>query len=424
MKGSALYHRSLAIKTLMTIGAAAIALSMGVTLYQRLKGRLEYPPGTDQEEYLAAGAGFVERFAFFWKSPVYSVWLGFFYVLSGKNLGTTFYLEKTVSVLLLSGLVGYLGYRLFDLRTGALLGIWILNCKYLLAEYNNSHTLTACLFVASALCLLLPNRNARIPASLLLLLLSVKVRSEMWLPMFGILAYLAITYLKPQVVQSLFKRPDGARVMKHWVGYGAVAVVLMALFSLRQGSEYKYDLINEAFAQNYGANYVDRYNLSNQYPNPWGAGHEIMAKTMPGANTLIGAITQYPSVIMEHVLYNVRVSIRAIPAASLGIDQPALMVIALALYIASFAFWKRPASYLQRWEAWPEETRRLLAVWALASLLLILNTYVFRVAARYYIQLVPAQLMVIAFVFRAAMNKMRRGAQNLAGEKQAASGRV
>ncbi|MGH9848679.1 MAG: hypothetical protein ACREBD_02360 [Blastocatellia bacterium] len=425
MKGSALYQRSLAIKALMAIGVAAIALFVGVTLYQRLKGRLEYPPGPDQEEYLAAGVSFIEHFVFFWKSPVYSLWLGIFYILSGNNLEICFYLEKTVSVMLMSGSVGYFGWRLFDSRTGILLGVWVLNCKYLLSEHNNSHTLAACLFVAGALCLFLPNQNARVPVLLLLLFLSAQVRAEMWLPLLGVVVYLAATSLRLRAKPVSFKRLVTAQAAKYWISCGAVAAVLIVLFSLRQGSENKYDLINEAFAQNYGANYADRYNLSAQYPNPWGAGHEIMAKAMPGATTLIGAITQYPSATLEHILYNVRISIRAFPAASLGMDQPAMMAVLLALYVASFVFWKRPISYLQRWDALPEESRRLLIVWASASALLILNTYIFRVAARYYIQLIPAQLMLIAFALRAVMNKVRWRMYNAARVEQAtASGSV
>lgn len=395
------------LRALKIIGSAAVVTFMVVALYQHFKARLVYPPGPDQEEYLAAGAAFVERFVFFWKSPVYGCWLGFFYVLSGKDLETTFYLEKAASVFLLSGLVGFLGSRLFDLRTGVLLGVWVLNCKYLLSEYNNSHTLTGCLFVASALCLLLPNRNARIPASLLLLFLSIKVRAEMWLPGFGVLAYLSVTHLRAQFGQPPFERLKGAWSLRFWVGCGAVVLVLMAVFSLRQGTEHKYGLINEAFAQNYAANYVERYDLSGRFPDPWAAAHEIMNGAMPGANTIVGAIELYPSAVLGHVLYNVRASIKAIPAASMGMDRPGLMVVAVALYLASFAYGKRPVSYLQRWEVLPEETRRLLVVWTLASLLLIVSTYIFRVAARYYIQTIPTQLMLIAFILRAAMNKMR-----------------
>lgn len=377
----------------------------------RLFQSIPYPPGPDQEEYLAAGRSFAEHFVFFWKAPLYSAWLGIFHLLSGGNQQVCFFIEKAVSVLLLALLVAYLGRRLFDTRTGLLLGVWVVNCKYLIWEVNNSHTLTACLLVAGALCLFLPNQRARVPLALLAVFLSAQVRAEMMLPLAALIGYVLWSLGK-----RLIKRADAASIfdvhaLRWWVGCGALALALLLLFASRQGGEAKYELANEAFAQNFAANYVDRFGLHERYPHPWGAAHEIMGNVMPGAQSLTEAVIHHPREVVAHVLFNVKISLRALPANVLGFTQRWLMAAIFVFYLASFWLWPQRDSYRARWAALPEETKRMLVVWALGSSLLVLNTYVFRVAARYYIQLIPVQTILIVFVLRAAVEWWQRGRQ-------------
>lgn len=393
------------------VAAACALIALASLASYRLFQRIPYPPGIDQEEYLAAGRSFAEQFVFFWKSPLYSAWLGIFHFLSGGNQEFCFFLEKAVSVLLLALLVAYLGRLLFDTRTGLLLGVWVVNCKYLIWEVNNSHTLTACLLVAGALSLFLPNERARVPLALLAVFLSTQVRAEMRLPLAAMIVYVLWSWGRGLIKQTGASSIFDARAFRWWAGCGAMALALLVLFATRPGGEAKYELANEAFAQNFAANYVDRFGLHERYPHPWGAAHEIMGNAMPGADGLIEAFVKHPREVAAHVLFNIKVSLRALPANVLGVTNRWLMAAVFALYLVSFWLWPQRESYRAKWTALPEETRRMLIAWALGSGLLILNTYLFRVAARYYIQLIPVQTLIIVGVLRAAVEWWQRGRQ-------------
>lgn len=391
--------------------AACALIALGALASYQLFQRIPYPPGPDQEEYLAAGRGFAEHFVFFWKAPLYSVWLSVFHLLSGGDQRACFFLEKAVSVLLLALLVTYLGRQLFDVRTGLLLGVWVVNCKYLIWEVNNSHTLTACLLVAGALCLFLPNERARVPLALLAVFLSTQVRAEMRLVLAAMIAYVLWTWSRQWIKRTEARSSFSAGAWRWWAVSGATALALLLLFAARPGGEAKYELANEAFAQNFAANYVDRFGLHERYPHPWGAAHEIMDNVMPGASGLAGAFIKYPREVAAHLLFNIKVSLRALPANVLGVTNRWLMAAIFALYLISFWLWPQPRSYRAKWDALPKETRRLLIVWALGSSLLILNTYLFRVAARYYIQLIPLQTLLFVVALRAALEWLPRGRQ-------------
>lgn len=378
-------------------------------MYFDLANKGIYPPGPDQEEYLASGVAATEKGVFFWKAPLYSAWMGAFYLIGGKDLRICFFLEKTVSVLLLASLTGYLVVKLFDKRTGILAAIWVLNCRYLLQEPNNSHTLTACLLVASAIILLTMNEVIRIPASLLFIFFSTLVRSEMWLPLIGILICLAVSGRQVLFGGRLAELYLRRQMLISWIFCCAIGLLLSILFSFRQGGEERYGLIDEAFAQNFAANYVERRHLLSQYPHPWGAAHEITNLAMPGVKTLIDAVTLYPSEVLAHILFNVKVSIKAVPSMLAGVESFWIMTITIVIYISSYLI--ANGSYPTGWKTLASDNRRLLVIWGLSCLLLILNSYIFRVAARYYIQLIPAFLIIVMFLLRAlilqAVNRVK-----------------
>lgn len=376
-------------KRLVLSCSIVMTLIIGVALYHDLVQRVAYPPGRDQEDYLASGTAVVENFVFFWKAPLYSIWLGIFYMLSGKNLELCFYLEKTISILILAGLTGYLVKRLIDTRTGLLATIWVLNCKYLIIEQNNSHTLTAGLFTLGAISVISVESAARIPVLLLVLYLSTLVRSEMKLTLLVVVLFCLIS-----AVRNMFRKSGGGplldkRSLTACVVCGVIAISLATLITLRPGSENMYPLIDEAFTQNFAANYVDRCRLADQYPRPWQSSRNIMRKVMPGANTMFDAITKYPSLVYEHILYNAKISIRGVPASVLGLDRLWLMAGAFVLYLASYLVWRREGSSLRGWESLSVDSKNLLIVMALSGSTLIVSTLLFRAAARYYIQLVP-----------------------------------
>jgi hypothetical protein len=362
-------------------------LAVGWLLYLKLPGYVSYPPGPDQEEYLRAGVTAAERGVFFWKAPLYSLWLSLFYTLSGADPERSFYLEKAASIALLAGLTGFLARRIFDLGATVLATVWVLNCKYLLQEPNNSHTLTACLFTLGAVLVVRAAPGARLPLLLLVTYLATLVRAEMRLPLAAIIAWALLSILKPSLAGGSAGELFSVRAT---VLCAAIAIVIGSLFVLRADNESRYLLADEAFAQNFAANYVERLELSEQYPNPWGEAHAIMQLAMPGARTLTEAIIRYPAEVLRHAFYNVKVSIRAVPAAILGWKSKVVMALALMLY-GCLCLFRRNREI--GWYALDDDQRRMLIVWGMASGLLVLNTYLFRSAARYYIQLIPVLIL-------------------------------
>lgn len=366
-------------------------LAVGWLLYLKLPGYVSYPPGPDQEEYLRAGVTAVERGLLFWKAPLYSLWLGLFYMLSGADLERCFYLEKAASIALLAGLTGYLAGRIFDLSAAMLAAIWVLNCKYLLQEPNNSHTLTACLYTLGAVLVVRGAPGARLPLLLLATYVATLVRAEMRLPLAAIVALALLSILKPSLAGGSARKLFSVRATALCA---LVAIAIGSFFVLRADNESRYPLADEAFAQNFAANYVERRQLTAQYPNPWGEAHTIMQLAMPGATTLTEAIIRYPMEALHHAFYNVKVSIRAVPAAILGWKSRTVMVLALILY-GCLCLFRRNTRV--GWYGLDDDQRRMLIIWVMASGLLVLNTYLFRSAARYYIQLIPILILGVLF---------------------------
>lgn len=399
----------------VVILTAALPL-FGAILHHGLADRLAYPPMSDQRMYLAGGMEFAERFLFFWRAPLYGAWIGIFHIASGGDPAASFHFEKLTTLLLLGLLVAYLGRLLFDVRTGLLLGVWVLNCKYLVLETNGSHMLAACLFVGSFLCFFIRDRRARLPAALLTLFLSTQVRSEMWIPFCAIVLSLLVLAVKDRVQGKGRVTSSLARERSYWVGGTIVAMGLSVLFYARATPPESHRFA-EAFAMNFAMNYVDRNHLTGEYTAPDLPYTEIWVRALPGVSSsadaierdrgelhLIDAFKRYPSEMLAHVLYNISLSVRGVPAMFLAFDRPMLMLIAFMVYIGSFVVWRRPGP--DRWKSLPENTKRLLVVWSLEACLLIPITLIFRVVARYYIPFAPVAMVFAVFVVRAVLSKV------------------
>lgn len=389
------------LQRLAPIPAVGLFLTFVVVLNRDLPGRLLYPPVADQQFYLSGGKALAEHFIFLWRAPVYSVWLGGLYLLSGSNLTKTFYVEKIVSVILLALLTARLGYELFDLRTAVLLGVWVLNCKYFLLETNSSHTLAASLWVVSALFLCAPNARVGVPFAFLTLFLSTQARSEMWIPLLAVAAWLGA-----RCIQLKLKQPRGDHRRAFWQSYAywIVAIISIAalslLFSARSSPPEEHRLA-VAFGQNFSANYVERLNLQQRFPDPWREWQQVWAEALPNAATPLAALRLYPAELFRHFLYNVKLLARAFPANVVAFDRPVLMALVLLIYLASYGLWGSTKGYLGKWKSLSDEARLRLIVWAVALFALIPISLVLRVAARYYIQLIPIQLLAVAFVTQA-----------------------
>ncbi len=372
--------------------------------------RLPYPPASDQIMYLAGGELFADRLQFFWRSPLYGLWMGVFYILSGRNPEICFYLEKYVSTFLLGLAVAWLGLRLCDLSAGLLMGVWILNCKYILLESNGSHIIAAVLFSISLLSLTFANRNARLPVALLALLLSTQARSEMWIPLIFVLFTISFLAARKWMGRKRFAVAIFGESKRYWIAAAAVGAVFFLLFNIRMGPTEPHRL-SEAFAMNFAMNYVDRLNTPKADQSEQFDWMRVWVSALPGVSAsaeavredrgeihVIKAIKKYPKKMLAHVGYNLKLFVRALPASFLAFDRPRLMLISFVIYLSSLYLSRSIFHSVGKWDEMPSEERLLIAVWALAILTLIPISLVLRVVARYYIQLAPVLIAVSVII--------------------------
>lgn len=391
---------------MVTLLLAAVLISP--FLYSSFTQRLPFPSDSDQDEYLKDAQITADQFAFSRFRQLYSSWLAGFYLISGKDLRRCFYLEKTVSVLLLSLLVAFLGLFLFDARTALLLFIWVLNCKYMITEPNGSHALGASMLVASVLCFYLPNRSLRLPASLFILFLSLKVREEMIVPLAFVVSCLLIRAAY-RWKQGAKREPRLAMAKYYWIGGAVVFAAMLALFAARPNSStspYLSILIRTEFA----GTYVRRTGLINQLPGKKAWVQEAWDVTynekLPGVRNDWDLIRLYPGEELANIIYNLKITPRVAGAMFLAFDRTTIMLAAFLLYFLSFIIWPGRDGHFQRWRPIPRELGTLLVIWAIGTFLIVALVVPLYISSRHYVQLIPAEIIVTMFIVRLAMSKL------------------
>ena len=379
-------------------------------LYRDLSSRLPFPSDSDQDEYLQDAQMIANQFGFPKARQVYCSWLAMIYVLSGKDLRRSMYIEKTVSVLLLSVIIGFLALMLFDVRTALLLFLWVLNCKYMLLEPNDSHALAASMIVASVLCFFLPNRALRLPASLFILLLSIKVREEMIVPLVVISACLIIR------AAYRWKRKDKPRAVAdprakyYWIGAAIIWISLVALFAVRPNNSTS-PYFSVLFRGEFAGTYVNRTGLREQLPGkqPWvkEAWDLTYGEKLPGIKTDFDVIRLYPREELANIIYNVKITPRVAGSMFLAFDHPLLMLAALLLYVFSFVIWPGLKGRFHRWRL-SKEIATFLVVWAIGTCSIVGLIVLLYISARHYVQLIPVEIIAAIFVLRFAMTYLLR----------------
>lgn len=360
-------------------------------------------PGPDQLEYIQSGIQYHNDGKVYWKAPLYSIWLSVFYYLGGKSLRLTYVCEKLISVLILTALLGIIGCLLLDIRSAVLLALWIVNCKYLISEPNNSHTLAAVLYLFSFLVVLFWGPAIRMQVASILLFLSAMVRSEMWLVVASIMVPLLVGGIGRYIFSA--KLSLSWKVAVSWLVSILIIIGLWSYFYAHRGNQEKYDLISEAFLQNYAANYVERYELSGTYKDPWGSAHEIASISMPGVKTLGNAILQYPRQFTAHAIYNTCIAIKALPSIVLGVYDFRVLITLLLIYFTSFQVKSDNFNVLGELDA---KSREIIALWIVAPFALLVNIIIFRAAARYFIQMLPSLLLLIVMLLKCFAKQITR----------------
>ena len=342
--------------------------------------------------------------------PLYSTWLATIYLLNGKDLRRCFYVEKTVSVLLLSLLVAFLGLKLFGPRSAFLLFIWVLNCKYLITEPNGSHTMAAAMLVASVLCFHLPIRAATLPASLLILFLSTKVREEMIIPVAFVAGFLVIRMLYRWKRDRKRRVTTDAFAKYYWIGAGLVFGGMLLIFAVRP-IDPKSAYFSVLFRGEFAGTYVNRTGLREQLPGEKSWVEEAWDLTynekLPGIKTDFDVIRLYPREELANIVYNIKLTPGVARAMFLAFDHPLLMLAALLLYVFSVVIWPGADGRFHRWRI-SNEIATLLVVWAIGTCLIVGLIIPLYVSARHYVQLIPVEIIAAMFILRFAMTRLLR----------------
>lgn len=382
-----------------------IAAVLAPFLYRNLTERLPFPSITDQDEYLREAQLIAHDFTFPETRQLYSSWLAIIYILSGNDPQRCFYIEKTISVLLFCLLMAFLAFILFDVRTALLAFVWVLNCKYMVLEPNGSHALAASMVVGSALCFFLPNRALRAPASWFILLLSIKVRDEMIVP----LAIVSICL----VIRFVWRWKRGGRpttdprAKYYWIGAAVIWIMLVGLFAARHDPKAK-PYLSIVLRSEFSGTYVNRTGLSKQLPGKRGfqlEAWDLTFERLPDVNTDMDVIRLYPREELANILYNLKITPRVAAAMFLAFDHPLIMAATFLMFLLSFIVWRDKRGF-QPWRPMTDDLHQRLIIWATGTISIVGLIVCLYISARHYVQLIPVEIIATLFLIRFTMGKL------------------
>jgi hypothetical protein len=388
------------------LAAAMLALHAHLRSYPNLR----YPPGPDQINYLDEAPAFQQHLLVDPKVPLYTVWFSIFYA-TAPDLYWCFYIEHYALVLLLSVLVAFLGYRLFDRRTGLMLGFATLNAKYFVIEPNGSNGLAAAMIVVAALCLT-SRRPLRWPAAIFFLFLSMLARPEMALVLAAALLYLlwrAMAWFRRQ------RRVSRKLLAPNWYLWACLVVVLAGVTvfvktHLNQAAPWS---PTYAYFTAFAVNYPRRANLTDKYPHAWLETSRIIHDVMPQVTApvsplgsplggIIQAWTLYPRECLGNTFFNVKMTAIILPAILLGFSSRIWMLIAFIAWIGSYFVVR--GSNRQNFAQTLAGTWQDMIALAVANLSLIGVTLFFLVMWRYYFPLLPFFMVGWAYLVHRSLD--------------------
>jgi len=345
--------------------------------------------------YLPAGQACAEQFVFFRRATTYSAWMAGFYLATGKDLRSTYYVEKLSTLVLLAVAVAMLTTRLTHGLLGLAAGLWILNSKYLVLETNGSHAFAALLCTGAALSLTLPTQAARLPLGLVWLAAASQSRTEVALVLV-VFSFLGVCHWLVHK-DRLWPRDGNRSSVSRWVASGLILLAVGALVILRRGPAEP-GRLREAVMINFCLNYLDRTGTITgrgepDFPTIWekafrGSGVTALEiRRDPRQIRPAHAFLARPEEMAAHITWNLRLLARAIPAVLTAPWHYTVAAVVLGLIAVSLSW---PGEPLGGHPVVDERQYTLLGRLA-ASLVLVLValTVVLRPVARYYIPILP-----------------------------------
>jgi hypothetical protein len=376
----------------------------GALLAPALRAAVAFPTHTDQDGYLQAGHDFVAGFHMLERAPLYSIWMGLFHLIGGGDPTRVLFLEKLASTLLLGALTGWAAALLFGGLTGGVLAFWAIDAKYLFLEPNGSHVLAAALLMLGVAALL-ARGPSRWPLALLAIFFAAQVRSEMSVVL---LLFVGISLWRAGVRREL--RRDGA--VRVWVGCIILAGLFLGL-SHSRASGREPERYAVAFGQNFAVNYLEIHSAMELYPTPWSSYREVWSRFLPRASDSIGSTTlgntlrHYPEDVLRHFAHNARLAVRALPAMIVPSHPLRLLLIVVLACAVRFSWIRRSGPRISDWRRLPETRRQEIETLFICSLALVPLSLVFRVAARYYLPLLPMELLAIPLAIQRLAPRLR-----------------
>lgn len=400
----------LSVATVLVLAAAMLVLHSRLRSYTGL----DYPPGPDQINYLNNAPLFHQYLLVDPKVPLYTVWFSLFYA-TAPNLYWSFYIERYALILLMSVLMAFLGYRLFDRRTGLMLGLAALNAKYFVLESNGSNGLAAAMIVAAALCLT-SRKSLRWPAAIFFVFLSMLARPEMVIVLGLVMVYL----LWKVIVWFRRERHESRKPPKpNWYQWACLAVIVasMTVFVKTHANVAAPWSPSYAYFAAFAVNYAKRANLLDKYPEAFSQSGEIIREVMPKVTEpvsprahplrgIIQAWTLYPKECLSNTAYNVKMAAITLPPIMLGVSSRLFMLIAIAAWIGSYFFVR--GSNRENFAQTPASIWQDLIALAVANLSLIGVTLFFLVMWRYYFPLLPVFIVGWVYLAHRGLNLIQK----------------
>jgi hypothetical protein len=301
-------------------------------------------------------------------------------------LSRTQQVERTATLLLLAAVTGWVASHVVGAYGGYLAAAWVLCSRYLVGEPNGSHTAAAVLWMAGVGVLTLSGGRLR-PAAAFLLGMSTQIRSDMWFP-----TLVAIPLLVRRDWQEF--RFGGA---KRWLcGVSTLVVCIGVLAALSHDLERT--RISVLFRQSLAMTHLERTEGVPADKLPWYEYETVWARLFPDTPDGWSLVRKRPEIVVQHVAYQARLSIRTLAADVLRLEYPWAFgsgaVLWLLLQLGAGA---HP----------PSRVGYDVIVAMLALVVLVPVSCLFRVAARNYLQLVPAAIIMIMVAAQVGLSRFR-----------------
>jgi hypothetical protein len=345
-----------------------------------------YPTHSDQDDYLRWGREAATSGRLQSRAPLYSLWIGAAFLTTDGSLSRTQQVERTATLVLLAAVTGWVASRLVGAYGGVLASGWVLCSRYLVGEPNGSHTATAVLWMAGVGVLTLSRGGLR-PAAAFLLGMSTQIRSDMWFP-----ALVAIPLLVRRDWQE-FRFRNATR----WLSGGSALVVCIGVLAALS-HDLERSRISVLFRQSLAMTHLERTEGVPAHKLPWYEYETVWARFFPDTPDGWSLVRERPEVVVQHIAYQARLSVHTLAADVFRLEYPWAIGAGVVLWLVlELANGTDP----------PSRVGYDVIVAMLALVALVPVSCLFRMAARNYLQLVPAAIILVMVAAQGGLSRFR-----------------